>query len=330
MFRIPEVLRLPLLSAFRGHWDEAEIVAGGAIELVPGFGKTQFGAACDLYIAKADEVLQLEETELPALRAERNAKFGTSATDEGGVWMRLLQYKALVRARLGSRHPLSKTVPNLGKIAAENYLTICHRFIDHWTRVNAALPAASPLVLGTFTLGALQDAHDALHAKLQAIEEIEEVTLPLTRAEKEKIFGDVPEEEREDDSLVARMMLYEAIIRARFPNDPIAVSVPEIFPPEAPSTVPTFDINWVMQPGSVLKLWFERPNVTGGALVAVQEGAVEQTQPLDAGTPGEIEVTTWNGIVVVNEIDEVEIRNGDGIAIARGVRNIALPEPVGV
>jgi hypothetical protein len=35
-------------------------------------------------------------------------------------------------------------------------------------------------------------------------------------------------------------------------------------------------------------------------------------------------------LVVVNEIDEVEIRNGDGIAIARGERNIALPEPVGV
>ena len=73
-----------------------------------------------------------------------------------------------------------------------------------------------------------------------------------------------------------------------------------------------------------------RPNVTDGVLIAVQEGAVEQTQPLDAGTPGDIEVTTWNGLVIVNEIDRVDIRNGDGVRIARGVRNIALPEPVTV
>ena len=129
-------------------------------------------------------MVQLEETELPALRAERDAIFGTSATDPGGVWMRLLQYKQKVRARLGGRHPLSKTVPNLGKVAVETYLSICHRFIDHWTRVNAAL-----------------------HAKLEAIEEADEVTLPLARAEKEKIFGDVPDDERDDESLVARALL---------------------------------------------------------------------------------------------------------------------------
>lgn len=34
--------------------------------------------------------------------------------------------------------------------------------------------------------------------------------------------------------------------------------------------------------------------------------------------------------VVVNEIDAVQIRNGDGVTIARGVRNIALPESVTV
>ena len=117
---------------------------------------------------------------------------------------------------------------------------------------------------------------------------------------------------------------------SRFPNDPIAQTVPEVFPPETGTTVPTFGMNWVMQPGSELKLWFVRPNVAGGVLVAIQEGAVEQTQPLDAGTPGDIEVTTWSGIVVVNEIDAVQIRNGDGVTIARGVRNIVLPEPVTV
>jgi len=48
MFRIPEALRLPLLDAIKGHWDEAEILAAGAIELVPGFGRPQFGTLCNL------------------------------------------------------------------------------------------------------------------------------------------------------------------------------------------------------------------------------------------------------------------------------------------
>lgn len=317
-----------MMDAVFGHWGEAETEAGAAIEIVPGFGRTQFGTLRDDYHTMNDAVTLLAETTLPALRAERDAIFGTDAKDPGGVWIRLLQYKKKVRALLGGRHPLSKTVPNLGKVAVENYLSICHRFIDHWTRVNAALP--TPMLLGTFTVAMLQAAHDAIDAKLQAIEEADKVTLPLARAEKEKFFGDVPDEERDDESVVARMLLYVAEIESRFPGQPIAETVPEVFPPDTPTTTPTFGMNWVMQPGSELKLWFERPSVSGGVLIAIQEGAVEQTQPLDAGSPGDIEVTTWTGIVVVNEIDDVEIRNGDGVTIARGTRNTALPEPVGV
>ncbi len=225
MFRIPEPRRQPLMDAVFGHWGEAEIVAGVPIEIVPGFGRTQFG---------------------------------------------------------------------------------------------------------TFTVAMLQAAHDAIDAKLEAIETADQVTLPLDRVEKERFFGDVPDDERDDESVVARMLLYVAGIESRFPGEPIAQTLPEVFPPETATTVPTFGMNWVMQPGSVLKLWFERPSVSGGVLIAIQEGVVEQTQPLDAGSPGDIEVTTWTGIVVVNEIDDVEIRNGDGVTIARGMRNTALPEPVGV
>jgi hypothetical protein len=328
MERIAEAQRLPMMDAIHGHWGEAETEAGVAIEIVPGFGRPQFFNLRGEYHTLADDVTLMEETTLPNLIAARDAIFGTSGTDPGGVWIRLLLYKDKVRKRLGARHPLSKTVPNLGKVTVETYLKIIHRFANHWALVNAALP--SPLVIGTFTVAMLLAAHDAIDAKMTAIETMDEVTLPLARSEKEKFFGDVPDDERDDESVVARMLLYDSEIRSRFLTGPLVVSLPEIFPPEAPATVPTFEMNWVMQPGSVLKLWFVRPNVTGGALVGVDEGSVEQTQPLPAGTPGEIEETTWSGIVIVNEIDRVTIRNGDGVTIARGVRNTALPEPVGV
>ena len=43
--------------------------------------------------------------------------------------------------------------------------------------------------------------------------------------------------------------------------------------------------------------------------------------------PGGVQVTLWEGVLVVDELDELELRNGDGITIARGVRNPSLPEP---
>lgn len=139
MARIPEPNRLPVVDANIGHWTEANVVAGSPIEIVAGYGLPQFHADRAAYHTKTDEITQIADNDLPILRAERDAIWGVSPQDDDGVWFRLTQYKSMVRARLGARHPLTRTVPNIGPITVERYLTIFHQFIDHWERVNAAL-----------------------------------------------------------------------------------------------------------------------------------------------------------------------------------------------
>ena len=114
MARIPEALRLQILDAHLGHYAEANTINGTPIELVAGFGLAQLQTLRDGYADKVLEIQQLEESDLPNLRAERDGLWGLSPQDDDGIWFRLSQYKPLVRARLGARHPLSRTVPNLG------------------------------------------------------------------------------------------------------------------------------------------------------------------------------------------------------------------------
>ena len=131
-------------------------------------------------------------------------------------------------------------------------------------------------------------------------------------------------------SIILKLLLYHAVVRATHPNQSIADSLPGIFPigPETP--LPTFDFNWAMQPGSQVKTWLQSPNLLGAALVALKEGAVEQTAPFNPPAPGGVLITLWEGVLVVDELDELELRNGDGITIARGVRNMAFADPAGV
>ncbi|MBI3469523.1 MAG: hypothetical protein HY000_41505 [Planctomycetes bacterium] len=239
-------------------------------------------------------------------------------------------HKPMVRLRLGARHPLSKTVPNLGEVQPRTMGSICHRFEDHWTRVNAALVAlAQPaMTLGAFTLALLQAAHATIEAKNTALEAILEGSRPLTRAEMERLYGDVPEDDREEDSIVAIMLGYLVTIQTTFPGQPIAVSVPEIFPAGPQTPLPTFAHNLVAQAGSVLKVWIPVAGMpAGAALVFLKEGIEERTAPADPAVPGGTQVILFNGITLVDDLDELEIRNGDGVTIARGVRNPSLAEP---
>ena len=58
----------------------------------------------------------------------------------------------------------------------------------------------------------------------------------------------------------------------------------------------------------------------------LKEGAVEMTKPIQSSPPGGMQVDLWDGITLVGDLDEFEIRNGDGITIGRGVRNTGLAE----
>ncbi len=327
MPRIADENRLEIVDNHLAHYEQAIILNGSAFEIETGFGRPEL-----VLLRNAFETLQLdiaalggEGGELDSLRSERDDIFGTSEEDDGGVLFWLKEYKAAVKARLGGKHPLTRTVPNLGRVSPQSYLDILHRFIVHWTRVNAALVA--PLELGAFTLGTLQTAFNNLKAKIEAIEEAA-ITLDLKREKREQDFGDEPEDRRELTSIVAWLLKYQSVIRTKFPNQPIADSLPELFPGDTGTPLPTLAFNYVAQAGGVLKTWFAVAGLpAGAATVFLKEGAVELTKPIASSPPGGVQVDLWNGITLIGDLDEFEFRDADSITIARGVRDTSLAEP---
>ncbi len=329
MGRIIEAQRISTVDALLGHYTEAEVVNGAPILIAVGVGRPQVLAKRNQYLAMQEELVSLTETQLPMLIAERTAVWGNSPDDEAGVWFQLRLYKPMVRLRLGGRHPLTKTVPNLGEVQPGTLGSICHRFEDHWTRVNAALVALTlaPLTLGAFTLALLQAAQATLQARNTAIEALVEGSRPLTRAQMERLYGDVAEDDREEDSLVALLLGYTVMIQSMFPGQPIALTLPRVFPEGGSPTLPTFRFNWIAQAGNVVKTWIETPNLPAGALMFLHEGVVELTQPFNPANPGSTQTHLWNAVQVIGDLDELEIRNGDGTTIARGTRDNSFAEP---
>ncbi len=324
MARIPDKNRLGVIDAHVGHWQQADAQNGTPIEIVTGYGLAQLQADRTAYHDKQEEIEQLEG-DLGAAIAQRDGIFGTGPDDEDGAWFRLKQYKSFVKARLGGRHPLSRTVPNLGPIQVERYIAILHRFIVHWQQVNAQLTPA--LTLGAYALANLQTAHDDILARLETIEQLTESLLPLAREEREQMFGDEPDDKREETSIIARLLLYHITIAAMFPNQPLADSLPEIFPPGTATTLPTFRYNWVTTGASVIELWIEMiAGLIDAQTLFMKEGIVEFATAVSL-QPGQVWKTPWNGVVIVDGVDQVLLRNGQNLDVARGVFDPTLPDP---
>lgn len=186
------------------------------------------------------------------------------------------------------------------------------------------------MTLGAFALADLQAVQATIQTQQQLVEQIEQALLPLAREEREQLFGDEAEDVRSETSIIARLMLYQATINVLFPNQPLADSLPEIFPaggsPSQPS-LPTFRFNWAQQPEGVLNTWLENPGLSAAATVFLKEGVVEQSQSFDPEA-GDVIQQTWSDVTVVEDLDELELRNGSGATIARGVFDATLPEPV--
>jgi hypothetical protein len=325
MGRLNEAQRTKVGNDHVGHWTQANLL-GPPIEIEPGFGLPQLVALIDAYHQKGEEITQMAGTDLPLLRAARDAAFGSSKADENGVWYWLLRYKPMVQARLGRGHPLSKTVPNIGDVTPGRYVTILQRFIDHWERVNAAL--ASPLTLGSFLLAKLTAAHDLIVAKGKAIAALEEGALPLARAQREALFGDVPEQERLPTSIIAGLELYHVTIDTSFANQPLAQSLPGLFPSGVPSALPTFRFNWVALSDAQVKVWIESPNFPSAVNYVLTEGAYEEAVPYVASPPGGTQVSTWSNVQIVDEIDVLALRDVDARTLAIGARDVNFAEPV--
>lgn len=324
MARIRELDRLSIVDEHLGHWSLVDAVA--PLLLVAGYGRPQLLAQREQYHGLQESIAALEADFVVAI-SERDALFGIGPDDGSGAWARIKQFKTMVVARLGARHVLSRTVPNLGRITPQFYLDILHRFTDHWGRVNAALGAA-PLTLGTFALADLQTLHDGLMAKISEIDTIT-ATLRVRRQEREQLYGDETEDLREETSIIARLSLYHALIEATFLNQPLADSLPDIFPAGSSPTLPTFAFNWTAQPEGILKLWYSPPSpaLTNAVVLFLKEGVVEQTSPVTSSSPGSTSVHTFTDVTVVDELDELELRDTDSLTIARGTRDPSLAEP---
>lgn len=338
MGRLNEDERGEVTTGYKGHWEEADAL-GDPILIVapdpevpgdPGFGRPQFVALVDQYEALTEEIAELVEGELPTLRSERDALFGKDNEDFGGVWFRLLQYKMLVKARLGTRHPLFDTVPNIGDVTPDNLLKILDRFIRHWTRVNAAL--ASPLVLGdpepdSLSLEQLIQRRDDIDAKIERIDDIETSELPHKRAQREALFGDVSEKKRLETSIIARMLLYRVIIESRFPGQPIALSLPEIFPGESTASLPTFRYFFTQTAEGDVILWFLMPDGVVGVVAVFMKEGVEEFSTVVSLEPGQSQQVTWPGVTIVDGVDEVTLRDEEDRDVAIGVEDPTLPDP---
>ena len=330
MPRLNETERLAMLDLHLPHWSLADALAGGPVVLpiinpdgTPGtYARADLVAHRAAYETLTDAIMALEETTLPALRSERNDLFGIDGTDVDGVWIRLLSYKALVVSRLGARHALARTVPNLGDVMVKDYLDIIERFHAHWLRVNTALPVAVPLLVGPMSAALLLARHAALKAKIKEVSDAE-LELSVKRADREQLFGDEAAEVREPNSIIARLLQYHATIEGNFPGQPIADTLPRIFPQEAAS-LPRFDFNWRDLGGGQLKTWLRDPGVDDATEVHLEEGAVTLSKAYAQGAP--VQAQTWAGITMVGELDVLELRDATGHTIARGRRDTTLAE----
>ncbi|MDA0590481.1 MAG: hypothetical protein O2820_19470 [Planctomycetota bacterium] len=146
------------------------------------------------------------------------------------------------------------------------------------------------------------------------------------------MFGDLPEDERDDESIIARLQLYSITIQTQFPGEPISDTLPSVFPGSGGSTpsLPTFRFNWTETAPGELRTWHEVLPLEGATSVFLREGTFDGTQAFDPGDPDGVQVIDWSGVTIVDELDEFEIRDGNGLSLATGNRDLTFAEPVTV
>ena len=318
MPRLTEAERQKLMGDFNGHYDELLETHPGW-EITPGFGLPQLRALEATYNAKQAQIVALEATGMPAKRAQRDALFGLDNEDLDGVWFYLLLYKGNVKLKLGPKAALSKTAPNIGKIGPGSLDHVLESYINHWTLVNKELADKTPpqpaLVIGPITLAELTSRRAQIAALTGQIDESVITRLAVMRVQREEIMGDVREDDRAEDSVVARVSAYSIEVRSQFAGTALAQTVPRIFPKEASETLPRFAFNFRAS-GAQVTLWWQMPDdVEDAAVIYLKEGAFEETRAIPA--TGTLQVV-FDGVATQDEIDEVELRDGDGKTVAHG------------
>jgi len=314
---------VPLIDLFLGHWALLNAEPGGPFLSEPGFGRpelTTLGTTYhDLHV-----LIGVLETQAENLRSQRDGVFGLDGEDPAGVWFRLRQYKPAAKLHLGVSHYLTRTFPNLGSVEPGRYPAIAHDYLEHWGEVNAV--SATPLTLGTLTYAGLQTIHANLENLQKQLAALEKPRLQTERARRDVMLGDLAEGKRSPTSIVTRLVNYRTYVQVNFVGNALVDSLPDVFP-DGSASLTSFDYNLrAIGPGT-LKVWFQDPLLPNAVVIALKEGTFEQTQAFTPASAPTVQVVTWTGVTVVDDIDELELRDASSRRIADGQRNVNLPEP---
>ena len=91
----------------------------------------------------------------------------------------------------------------------------------------------------------------------------------------------------------------------------------------APS-LPTFGFNWQTAGTGVTVSLVVPAGVSGSVTILLREGAVELSTTASV-SPGETTQVTWPNVTIVNDVDEVLLRDATGTDLARGDRDSTIP-----
>lgn len=99
-------------------------------------------------------------------------------------------------------------------------------------------------------------------------------------------------------------------------------------PGDTGETETTFPFDWLQSESSTVLLWIQlSPGITGAQTLRAVEGGIEFTRDISFLEPGNSVQSTWAGITIDGEIDEVTLLDAEGNVIATGVRDTELPNP---
>lgn len=321
MSRISDEERGDLLITFLAHWETVDRELGSPLMLVPGYGRAELAAQAQQYEQIQQEIAGSKADRVQAA-ANRDAIWTGSGQGNHGIAFHLRLYPALVRARLGANHPQARLAPRLGEVTIERYLETCDRFLAHWQEVNVEL--GEPLLVGLYQIEDLAAARTELAAEIEAIARSEREARRAVE-ERERLFGDLPADRREEQSIVSRLLLYRLTVLARFHGRPLAEAVPDVFPKLKNSRRPDFRWSFSRDEAGLLVTRIENPGLADAAEARLRIDGRWLAQPLpkDAGEVIELAWPEAGGSAAADSLadsmpDKLNLRNARHYVIARG------------
>ena len=327
LYRLPESDVATVVQKHVGHWQNLEAQTGAPFSPIPGLTLADLSARLAVWQELSAQIAGGGHAELQQLYAQRDAFWGTSASDSSGAWYWLGFYKKGAQGRL-SRLPkspavaaLMATLPNIGNAQVITIPDVFARFVAHWDKVNAALAAATPpapLVLGQgFDVAALQAAQSGWMDKQSEITQTQG-EVPQWRAQRDIVLGDFATDNRENDSIISMLYDYHFGVETMFPDSTYAATLPRIFPAQKSDTEPPrFAYNTVEgADGLGVTVEFQIELGSLATLCFLKEGDFEQVKPIAQGAG--CKHIEFEQVHIVDGIDRLELRDEANKIVASG------------